>query len=406
MTAATPQAPERYEVLDGLRGYFLVFMLLNHLSFQYSYFLVKVNHGELGFVQDAQGFVFLSGLLIGMVYAGRMTSRGLLATGTIMWRRALELFVYAVSCLAIILVLARLLPSAQAAWKPWLGDLLGGGPAYKVAALFLLYQPTYMDILPQYIVYLIAAPPLLWLCVHGKWHWMAIGSALLWFCVQIGFHLPLSGYIDDALDSAKGGLAMRTTFNMLAWQIVFMGGMVLGTLTRRGTIDWRGVFSPGRRVLMNASLAVVVFFMCIKLGWTAGLLPAEMLARFGEFNNRPEFSTVYLLNFAALAYLVGWLLTAGPQSSRRFERLVGALLNRLFRLRFLRLLGRHSLQVYAWHVVLVYLLAALDRQTGPLDELVKNLLAVMAVAALALPALWRERRAIFSAEPDLASAKP
>lgn len=397
-------APGRLEVLDGLRGYFLVFMLLNHLSFQNSYLLVKLNVGELGFVQDAPGFVFLSGLLIGMVYTGRMIKRGLPATGPIMWRRSLELFVYAVACLAIVLILARLIPHAREAWKPWLGDLLGGGPAFKAAALALLYQPTYMDILPQYIVYLIAAPPLLWLCVRGKWHWVAIASALLWFSVQIGLHLPLASGIDRTLDGVKDGLGMRVMFNMLAWQLVFMGGMVLGTLTVQGAIDWRAVFAPARRWPMTAALSLVVFFLVVKLSWTAGLLPSDMLARFGEYDNRAEFSAIYMLNFVAMAYVVGWLIVAGPRSSNRLERGAGAFLNGLFRLRFLRLLGRHSLQVYAWHVVVVYLMCAWDRHAGPLPELSKNLLALAAVAALALPALWRERHALWAA-PEAAMAR-
>jgi hypothetical protein len=410
IVAAKPRAPGivssagRLEVLDGLRGYFLVFMLLNHLSFQNSYFLVKLNVGELSFVQDAPGFVFLSGLLIGMVYTGRMAKRGLMPAGAIMWRRALELFVYAVACLAIVLVLARLIPHTRDAWKPWLEDLVGGGPAFKTAALAMLYQPTYMDILPQYIVYLIAAPPLLWLCVRGKWHWVAITSALLWFSVQIGLHLPLAESINGWLDDMKDGLGMRVTFNMLAWQLVFMGGMVLGTLTVQGAIDWRAVFDPRRSWLMSAALAVVMFFLAIKLSWSAGLLPSEMLARFGEYDNRPEFSAIYLLNFIAMAYLVGWLIVAGPRSANRVARGAGLFLGGLFRLRFLRLLGRHSLQVYAWHVVVVYVLAAYDRHDGPLDEVSKNLLAVAAVAALALPAIWRERKTIFAGEPPLATA--
>ncbi len=50
---------QRLEILDGMRGYFLVFMMLNHLTFAGGYLLVKFNNGELGYVQDAQGFVFL-----------------------------------------------------------------------------------------------------------------------------------------------------------------------------------------------------------------------------------------------------------------------------------------------------------------------------------------------------------
>ncbi len=53
---------KRYDLIDGMRGYFLVFMLINHLIFAGGYWLVQVNHNQLAFVEDAQGFVFLSGL--------------------------------------------------------------------------------------------------------------------------------------------------------------------------------------------------------------------------------------------------------------------------------------------------------------------------------------------------------
>jgi hypothetical protein len=404
MTRGAYRPTQRMDVLDGLRGYFLIFMLLNHLSFQNSYFLVHVNIGELGFVQDAPGFVFLSGLLIGMVYTRRMATRGLAATGQIMWRRALQLFTYAAACLAIVLLLTRLIPNAGSAWQPWLENITGGGHAYLLAAFGLLYQPTYMDILPQYIVYLLAAPPLLWLCVHGKWHWVAIGSALLWLAVQIGLYLPLADQVNGALGKLHDGLAMRVHFNMLAWQIVFMGGMVLGTLTMQGRIDWRQVFDPRRRLILNGALAVLAFFLCFKLSWTAGLLPETVLARFGGYNDRAEFSIIYLLNFAALAYAVGWLLVAGPRSSSGVARGLGGLLNQLFNLRFLRLLGRNSLQVYAWHVLVVYLLAAFDRHAGPLHESFKNLLALAAIASLAVPALFMERRAAVEGKAQLRSA--
>ena len=78
-----------------MRGYFLVFMLLNHLAFTGGLWLVRVNHAELGFVQDAQGFIFLSGLLVGLTYT-RHFLRGepAAATGRIL-RRALQLHAYA-----------------------------------------------------------------------------------------------------------------------------------------------------------------------------------------------------------------------------------------------------------------------------------------------------------------------
>src|SRR5690606_16531782 len=99
----------RLEILDGMRGYFLVFMMLNHLTFAGGYLLVKINHGELGFVQDAQGFVFLSGLLVGMVYANRMKKQGYAAGATKVRKRAFELYRYAIGCIATIVALGMLM---------------------------------------------------------------------------------------------------------------------------------------------------------------------------------------------------------------------------------------------------------------------------------------------------------
>ena len=57
---------KRFDLIDGMRGYFLVFMLINHLVFARGFWLVEINHRQFAFVEDAQGFVFLSGLLIGI----------------------------------------------------------------------------------------------------------------------------------------------------------------------------------------------------------------------------------------------------------------------------------------------------------------------------------------------------
>ncbi len=48
------QSREKIDVLDGMRGYFLVFMMLNHLIFTGGYLLVEINHRQFTFVEDAQ----------------------------------------------------------------------------------------------------------------------------------------------------------------------------------------------------------------------------------------------------------------------------------------------------------------------------------------------------------------
>ena len=55
---------ERRPELDALRGLFLVWMTLTHLPTRFSDFVNQ----PIGFVSSAEGFVFLSALLVGRLY--------------------------------------------------------------------------------------------------------------------------------------------------------------------------------------------------------------------------------------------------------------------------------------------------------------------------------------------------
>ena len=55
---------ERRPELDALRGLFLVWMTLTHLPTRFSDFVNQ----PLGFVTSAEGFVFVSALLVGRLY--------------------------------------------------------------------------------------------------------------------------------------------------------------------------------------------------------------------------------------------------------------------------------------------------------------------------------------------------
>src|SRR3546814_17603596 len=116
------------------------------------------------------------------------------------------------------------------------------------------------------------------------------------------------------------------------------------------------------------------------------------MQRFAAHGNRGEVGLIYLLNFAALAYLLTWLIRVGRASPYAAVRRLGGLLNGLFGLPFLRLLGRHSLQVYAWHVIMVYLMKAVDHGLGPLGEATTRANAPTGLLLLATPALIRARR--------------
>jgi hypothetical protein len=380
----------RLQFIDGLRGYFLVFMMINHLNFTGGYWLVKLNHNQLAFVEDAQGFIFLSGLLVGLVYARKMIKSGFMAGASAVWRRARQLYVYVLAALAILLVAAAVLPDAAELWSPWMGDLSITDPIRVVSAMLMIYQPTYMDILPQYILYMLVAPFALWLCLHGRWGIVALTSLLLWLTVQLGLQTIVTTPIDRAL-VGDGQFGIRAHFNILAWQTVFFSGVVLGTLTVQRKIDWTRVFTPERSIIPIAALAICLFFLPLRVATGYGLMSEDLLQRFMPFEVRATFGPVYLLNFVAAAAGVAWLAIAGPQHRFAFVRAVAKALHYVMTLQFLQLIGRHSLQVYAWHIIIVYGLIYIDLKTPVFSEVTKTLIAILGISLLAIPALWRER---------------
>lgn len=380
----------RLGFIDGLRGYFLVFMMINHLNFTGGYWLVKLNHNQLAFVEDAQGFIFLSGLLVGLVYARKMLKGGFMAGAQAVWKRARQLYVYVLVALAILLVAAATLPQAAELWAPWMGDLSITDPVRVISAMLMIYQPTYMDILPQYIVYMLVSPFALWLCLHKRWGVVALVSFMAWLIAQLGLHAVLTGPLDRAL-AGDGPVGIRAHFNVLAWQVVFFSGVVMGAMTAQKKIAWDRIFRPDRSILPVAALVICLFFLPLRVATGYGLMSEELLHSFMPFEVRATFGLVYLANFVAAGVGIAWLAIAGPRHRNATVRWIANALHYVMTLSFLRLIGRHSLQVYAWHIIIVYGLIYVDLRTPEFSEVTKTLIAIFGISLLAIPAMWRER---------------
>ncbi len=383
----------RYGMIDGLRGFFLVFMLINHLVFQGDYWMQQVNHNKLAFVEDAQGFVFLSGLMIGLVYGRKMLKLGYEEGRAQVWRRAFQLYRYAMGIVVAVLVARALLLGAGVAWGNWLGHTsLPGDPLRLAAVATFLFQPTVMDILPQYVLYMLVAPPVLRWCLDGRVALVATASGLLWVAGQLGLQHVLTDPLGRWVTSTDGQ-GLRASFNLLGWQLVFFSGLIAGALTASGRVVWGKVFHADDATPAIAALATCLFFAPLRFASAYGALPQWLIDRIDTLGIRGDFGPIYLLNFVAAATGLAWLLIAGPDHRRPGVRRAAAVARGLFSLSFLRLLGRHSLHVYVWHVAIVYVVYYVDQRHGPYAEWLKTLVALGGIALLSLPALWRERRA-------------
>jgi hypothetical protein len=230
------------------------------------------------------------------------------------------------------------------------------------------------------------------------------GSIALWAAVQFGATVPLSAALNSGFREFRPDLHISTAFNVFAWQLIFVTGLVIGTVGPAES--WRAL---NRRWLVCLSLALLIACAVFKIALYDGGYPAyganTRWGEMAEWGSKAWLRPAYIFNAAAAAFMLAWLLTQEGSNSNAALRATGGLANTFLNAPFLRLLGRHSLQVYVWHVILVYVVQLFVAQQPMAGELVANLAFVGLVALLAVPAVLRERRKVEEAG-KLPSSRP
>jgi len=315
----------RLEYLDTLRGLLLVLMAVNHIPSP----LHAVTDHPLGFMSAAEGFVFLSGLMAGLVFTRKLLRDGQTELLRACFLRARSLYVYhIVSYFTVFLVIGaailwgdQLPPNAplQMLAHP-LGALLTGP--------LLIYQPALLDILPMYCGFILLVPPLIWACERGLRNWVLGLSVALWvlvnaFCPQVPNTLYLS----------------VGAFNMCAWQILFVVGGVFGHAWARGD----QVIKAPRGVFLGSVLAGCGLLFCIRHAYLPPGIPSTAL---DWLTNKNNLAPLRLANTAGIFLLVRYaachhaaLLSWTP----------------------LAYLGRASIAAFTAHVIAAYVINANPR---------------------------------------------
>lgn len=358
--------------LDAIRGLFLMIMAAVHVPTPLSHRLQE----PFGYVSVAEGFIFVSACLAGLIYgkAGRETAWQSMA-GRV-WRRARLIY---------LIHLGLLMPVALIAWAT-AGQLLPltnhfhdflGHPLASLALMpLLLHQPPLFDILPLYVLLLGVTPLLLgWTNRHG-WRTVVMCSALGWLMAQFSlvnhYSLPLT------LLPVKLG-----SFNLLAWQFLWICGLALGDTAKKNPLHR----SANRTGLVVAAAGIVVVGLLSRHGfWPAAWFNPDVYLWMDKWTLGP----LRLLNFTAwVVLLLAWNPT--PPTAVLAPA---------------ALLGRHSLAVFAFHLPLA-ITADVLVQLFPLSTMEAWWVGVMVVAALFPWAVWLEdrRQRARGETPRLASRK-
>src|SRR5215469_11345266 len=174
---------ERRPELDALRGVFLVWMTLTHLPTRFSDFVNQ----PLGFISSAEGFVFVSALLVGRLYVRELVQdpRNVRMR---LWKRSLKIYGYHLLMLAVAFtVVAQIAVHTHKAALVNLLNFYFAHPAVAiVGSVLLLYCPPLLDILPMYVTFLFFTPVVLSAAVRWGWKWILAASGMVWLMAQYG----------------------------------------------------------------------------------------------------------------------------------------------------------------------------------------------------------------------------
>jgi hypothetical protein len=198
--------------LDLLRGFAVIAMVVDHIGGERSW-LYAITGGDAFFVSAAEVFVFISGLLMGVIYAGVIARQGLGAALMKSLQRAWSLYL-----MTVILTVTLMALSAQLGLSWGSGATDTAWPELFISVLTLHRTFFLTDILLLYTLLVLAAVPVLVLLVHARTVCVLAGSWGLWMLWQLA---PQHAQFPWAI-------ADNSVFNFPAWQALFVTAMVIG----------------------------------------------------------------------------------------------------------------------------------------------------------------------------------
>ena len=305
-------------------------MIIDHVGG--ASYLYGLTGGNSFVVSAAEGFIFLSGLMVGLIYGRRIVRDGIEVVQWRLLRRAATLYSLTLSLTFLFVGLSRF------ASMPWLQDDARLSTRLVVGILTLHRTYYLVDVLVLYTILMVLAPGALLLMHRGGSRVVAALTIGVWAIYQV--------FPDEA--AIPWTIVNNDTFRFPAWQLWFFGGTLVGY--HRQSIS-RTVSSVPRWLMVGVlgGLAFVTILVHVTNGEAiARALQAPsgnavMNALFDKTAARPGRIVAFAIWFPFL-YLV---LTAGW---RVLTSALGWILIPF---------GQNALYVYAMHLFVVFLGALL-----------------------------------------------
>jgi hypothetical protein len=276
--------------LDLLRGVANWQIFINHIPNNIFNWVTTENYG---FSDAADLFIFISGYTASFVYARIMLERGSLVASTRIFKRAWQIYVAQVMLFCVYaagigyLALEYHDPNLDNVYNI---HLFLERPVEMLAAMLTLkYKPLNMDVLPIYILLMLAFPAILWALVR-KPNCVLAASVILYV---------LARHFDWNLPSYPHGVWY---FNPFCWQLLF----VLGAWFALG--GWCELMPLIRsRTFLILGIAYLIFALIMTLAaWIPQLravFPDWLYSAFNP-NDKTNVAPYRIVHLAIIAMLV------------------------------------------------------------------------------------------------------
>ncbi|WP_158266658.1 OpgC family protein [Alsobacter soli] len=234
--------PERLLIVDACRGLALATIFINHVP---GTLFERFTHKNFGLSDSAEIFVLLAGFAAALAYL-RPFRDGDVARQTFrMVSRAVQIYTAHLAVIAIcgaLVAWASLALQDPRVLEAMNFDAVVAAPIESMVGIAALgLQPSYLNILPLYVVLLLMAPALMALVALNRWAALAV-SAAIYGAAQAGFTPP-----------SYPGMGQAWFFNPFAWQLLFTTGLCMGA----AVIDKRPLRLP--RAVLPLSVAYLLF---------------------------------------------------------------------------------------------------------------------------------------------------
>ncbi len=315
--------------LDLFRGIGLWMIFLDHIP---DVTVPLLTLRDYGFSDAAELFVFISGYLVGFIHAPIVAGGHFLATLKRLWKRAGQLYVAHI--LLFLLFAAQVARTARRFDNPMYRDdfnvanFLREPDLLIEHAITLRYRPVNLDILPLYIVLVLASPFIVW-CLVRRPNLTLFASLALYVAAR---------WFDWNLPSYPPGKSWY--FNPFCWQLlfVFAAWCGMGQIAKFSRLIWS-------RAGLTLSAGWLLFAFLIVMTWQSpslGTLVPEWMAKAMYPIDKSSLDMLRLTHFLALATLASFFIP------RDWKALNSGWLQPL------TLCGRHSLAIFCYSVLLSF----------------------------------------------------